>query len=147
MTFFTTAGLLAFIKWHDSGYGLFKWLCISAFCMGMAIGSKYNALIAWFFINLILMYSYAQDTERQMMALKYGLIFFVISIFVASPWYLKNYLLTQNPFYPLFNSFFQSWHHQPIQEILHSRTIQKTSGVGFLRLSSRLDILYRCFPS
>jgi len=39
-----------------------------------------------------------------------------------------------NPFYPLFNSFFQSWHHQPIQEILHSRTIQQISGVGFLQL-------------
>lgn len=134
MTFFTTASLLAFIKWRDSEYNLFKWLCISAFCMGMAIGSKYNALIAWFFINLILMYSYARDTERQMMALKYGAIFFAISAVVASPWYLKNYFLTQNPFYPLFNSFFQSWHHQPIQEILHSRTIQQTSGVGFFRL-------------
>lgn len=134
MTFFVTASALAFIKWRDSEYNLFKWLCISAFCMGVAIGSKYNALIAWFFINLILMYSYARDTKRQMIALKYGLIFFAISAVVASPWYLKNYFLTQNPFYPLFNSFFQSWHHQPIQEILHSCTIQQTSGVGFFRL-------------
>lgn len=134
MTFFTTASLLAFIKWRDSEYNLFKWLCISAFCMGVAIGSKYNALIAWFFINLILMYSYAKDTERQMMALKYGAIFFVISAVVASPWYLKNYFLTQNPFYPLFNSFFQSWHHQPIPEILQNQVQQKTSGVGFFRL-------------
>ena len=134
MTFFTTASLLAFLKWRNSEYNLFKWLCISAFCMGVAIGSKYNALIAWFFINLILMYSYARDTKRQMMALKYGLIFFVISIFVASPWYLKNYFLTQNPFYPLFNSYFQSWQHQPIQEIMNSKMIQQTSGVGFFRL-------------
>ncbi len=80
MTFFVTASLLAFLKWRDSEYNLFKWLCISAFCMGVAIGSKYNALIPWFFINLILMYSYAKDTEKQMMAIKYGLIFFVISI-------------------------------------------------------------------
>ncbi len=134
MTFFTTAGLLAFIKWRDSEYSLFKWLCISACCMGVAIGSKYNALIPWFFINLILMYSYAKDTEKQMMALKYGAIFFVISAVVASPWYLKNYFLTQNPFYPLFNSFFQSWHHQPIQEILQNQVQRKTSGVGFFRL-------------
>ena len=134
MTFFVTASLLAFIKWRDSEYNLFKWLCISAFCMGTAIGSKYNALIAWFFINLILMYSYARDTKRQTMALKYGLIFFTISILVASPWYLKNYFLTQNPFYPLFNSYFQSWQHQPIQEIMNSKMIQQTSGVGFFRL-------------
>ncbi len=134
MTFFTTASLLAFLKWRDSEYNLFKWLCISACCMGVAIGSKYNALIAWFFINLILMYSYARDTERQMMALKYGAIFFVISAVVASPWYLKNYFLTQNPFYPLFNSFFQSWHQQPIQEILQNQVQQKTNAVGFFRL-------------
>ena len=54
MTFFTTASVLAFVKWRDSEYSQFKWLLISSFCMGIAIGSKYNALIAWLILNLIL---------------------------------------------------------------------------------------------
>jgi len=45
MTFFTTASVLAFVRWRDSEYKQFKWLFISSFCMGIAIGSKYNALI------------------------------------------------------------------------------------------------------
>ena len=48
MTFFTTASVMAFIKWRDSEYSRFKWFLISSLCMGIAIGSKYNALIALF---------------------------------------------------------------------------------------------------
>ena len=46
MTFFSTGSVLAFVKWRDSEYRQIKWLLISSFCMGVAVGSKYNALIA-----------------------------------------------------------------------------------------------------
>jgi hypothetical protein len=134
MTFFTTGSVLAFIKWRDSEYGQFKWLLISSCCMGMAIGSKYNALIAWFIMNLILMLSYAKDTQRQIGTLKYGTMFFMITAIVASPWYLKNYFQTGNPFYPLFNSFFQSLHHQPIQEIIRHQAGEKIGQLSFFKM-------------
>jgi len=44
MTFFITGSVLAFIRWRDSEYSRFKWLLISSFCMGIAVGSKYNSL-------------------------------------------------------------------------------------------------------
>jgi len=134
MTFFTTASIMTFIKWRDSEYKKLNWFLISSFCMGMALGSKYNALIAWFILNLILMYSYVRDTHRQMATLQYGIMFFVVAVLVASPWYLKNYLQTGNPFYPLFESFFQSLHHQPVQEILHRQAIEKTGQVSFFQM-------------
>jgi hypothetical protein len=134
MTFFTTASVLAFVRWRDSEYKQFKWLFISSFCMGIAIGSKYNALIALFILNMILMLSYVRDTHRQMAALKYGILFFTITALVASPWYLKNYLLTENPFYPLFNSFFKSLHHKPVQEIVHGQAIEKIGQIGFFKI-------------
>lgn len=139
MTFFTTGSILAFIKWRDLEYRQIKWLLISSFCMGMAVGSKYNALIALMIMNLILMLSYVQDTSKQVAALKFGILFFMVSVLVASPWYIKNYFLTSNPFYPLFNSFFQSLHHQPIQEVLHRQAIQKVNQVSFFRLR---EIMY-----
>ena len=134
MTFFTTASVLAFVKWRDSKYGQFKWLVISSCCMGIAIGSKYNALIALFILNLILMLSYVRDTNKQIAALKYGIFFFAITVFVALPWYLKNYLQTNNPFYPLFNSFFQSLNHRPVQDIIHNQLVEKTSRISFFKM-------------
>ena len=139
MTFFTTASVMAFIKWRDTEYVRFKWLLISSFCMGIAIGSKYNALIAWFIVNLMLMFSYVRDTKKQLGALQYGLIFFIITILVASPWYLKNYFQTGNPFYPLFNSFFKLLHHPPVQEVLHGQAIEKTEQLSFFKMR---EVLY-----
>ncbi|MGD9082832.1 MAG: phospholipid carrier-dependent glycosyltransferase [Desulfobacterales bacterium] len=134
MTFFTTASVMAFITWRDSKYNALKWLLISSFCMGIAVGSKYNALIAMFIMNIFLMLSLVRDTHKQMPALKYGIMFFVIAVIVASPWYLKNYIQTGNPLYPLFNSFFQSLHHQQVQEILHHQVIKKTQEIGFFQM-------------
>jgi len=134
MTFFTTGSVLAFIKWRDSEYAKFKWLLISSCCMGMAIGSKYNALIAWVILNLILMLSYAKDTQRQIATLKYGITFFMITAIVGSPWYLKNFIQTGNPFYPLFESFFQSLHHQPVQEIIRHQASEKIGRLSFFKM-------------
>ena len=56
MTFFTTASILAFVRWRDGSYKDTKWLALSAVCMGLAAGSKYNAMIAWLFLNLIIVF-------------------------------------------------------------------------------------------
>jgi len=134
MTFFTTGSVLAFIRWRDSEYWQFKWFLMSSFCMGIAIGSKYNALIAWFIVNLMVMFSYVRDTNRQVGALQYGILFFVISALVASPWYLKNYLQTGNPFYPLFSSFFKLLNHQTVQGVLHGQAIEKAGKISFFEM-------------
>lgn len=134
MTFFSTAGLLAFIKWCDLEFKQIKWLLISSICMGLAIGSKYNALIALLILNLMVMYGYAHYTKRQLTAVKYGLIFLAVAVLIASPWYLKNLLQTGNPFYPLFNSIFQSINHTPVQEILHNEAAQKIGSLGFFQM-------------
>lgn len=134
MTFFVTAGVLSFVRWRDSAYGKFGWLFISSICMGIAVGSKYNALIAFMIMNLMLMHSYAKDTKHQTAALKYGIIFFAVTSLVASPWYLKNYILTQNPFYPIFDGFFKSLHHQPIQTILQQQVKESPGTIGFFQM-------------
>lgn len=108
LTFFTTATILAFIHWRDGKYKENKWLFISAITMGLALGSKYNALIAWFFLSFATVFVYSRDTGQQWKALRYGLIFFLVSLVVFSPWLVKNLILTGNPLYPLFNGFFQT---------------------------------------
>jgi len=140
MTFFTSGSVLAFIKWRDSEYSRFRWFLISSFCMGIAIGSKYNALIALFIVNMFLVLSFARDTRRQIKALQYGMLFFILTAFLASPWYLKNYFQTGNPFYPLFDSLFKSLHHHPVQDIVYRQAIEKTGQISFFKMR---EVMYR----
>jgi len=134
MTFFTTASVMAFIKWRDSEYSRFKWFLISSLCMGIAIGSKYNALIAWFIMSMLLMLSVVRDTHKQSAALWYGILFCVGTAFVASPWYLKNNLQTGNPFYPLYGGFFKSLNHHSVIEAASRHAIEKTPRINFFKM-------------
>ena len=108
LVFFITASILAFMRWRESEYKQYKWLLISSVAMGLALGTKYNALVAWFFLVLAVVFIHSRDVGDQWKAVKYGLIFFVISLFVFSPWLIKNIILTGNPLYPLFNGIFNS---------------------------------------
>lgn len=106
LTFFTTAAVLAFLHWRDRQYRELRWFVLSAVSMGLAAGCKYNAMIPWAFLNLAMIYCFAKDTEKQGAALGYGVLFFVVALLLVSPWYLKNYLMSSNPIYPLLDGVF-----------------------------------------
>jgi len=139
MTFFTTASVMAFIRWRDSEFKDIKWFLFSCLGMGIAVGSKFNALIAWFIVSMLLMLSIVRNTRSQAAALRYGILFFVVTALVASPWYLKNYFQTGNPFYPLFESFINSFHHHSFQETLQQQVTEKTGQVSFFKMR---EVLY-----
>jgi hypothetical protein len=134
MTFFTTGSVMAFIKWRDSEYQRIRWFLLSALGMGVAVGSKYNALIAGFILNMLLMMSVVRDTHKQTAALGYGTLFFIITAFSASPWYLKNYFQTGNPFYPLWGDLFKSLNHHPAIVAASRDTIEKTRHISFFKM-------------
>lgn len=106
LAFFTTVSVLAFIHWRTGSYEGFKWLLISSIAMGLALGTKYNALIAWVFLSFSVVFLYSRDTGEQRRAIRYGLIFFLVSLCLFSPWLIKNLILTGNPLYPLFKGLF-----------------------------------------
>ena len=80
LVFFTTASILAYLHWRNEEYKKNKWLVLSAIAMGLALGTKYNALIAWLFLTLAIIFFYSRDTEKQWPAIKYGAIFFLVSL-------------------------------------------------------------------
>jgi len=104
LCFFTTACILYFIRYRDSGFKEFRWLLVSSISMGLALGTKYNALVIWFFLTLSIVFIYSRDTKKQWESIRLGVIFFLISLAVFSPWLVKNMILTGNPLYPLFRS-------------------------------------------
>ena len=106
LVFFITTSVLSFMRWRAGEYKEYRWLLISSVAMGLALGTKYNALVAWFFLTLALVFICSRDIGNQWKAVKYGLIFFLVSLVVFSPWLIKNIILTGNPFYPLFPGVF-----------------------------------------
>lgn len=106
LIFFTTASMIAFIRYRDSQFKDFKWLFLASLTMGLALGTKYNALIALFFLSAAMVFIYSRDTKDQWKAIQCGLIFVLISFLFFSPWLIKNAILTGNPFYPLFQGLF-----------------------------------------
>lgn len=106
LVFFITASVISFVRWRSGEYKEYQWLLISSIAMGLALGTKYNALVAWFFLTLAMVFVYSRDTGNSEKAVRYGLIFFVISLVVFSPWLIKNTILTGNPLYPLFPGVF-----------------------------------------
>jgi 4-amino-4-deoxy-L-arabinose transferase-like glycosyltransferase len=110
LVFFTTASVLAYLRWRDSGYGEAKWLILSAACMGLAAGTKYNAIITWIFLNGAVCFLHARDTGKQLQAVRWAGVFFLVALAVVSPWLVKNLILKGNPVYPLLDSLFSFIH-------------------------------------
>jgi hypothetical protein len=74
--------------------------------LGSAIGAKYNSLIfsivaVGFFVALTHLSSISYRDKFQ----RYLALFFFLFL-AAFPWYLRNYIEFQNPFYPAFNELF-----------------------------------------
>ena len=121
--FFVFASLLALLKWHDSGARL-RWLILAAAACGLALGTKYTAVLDYFFLTILVPVLYsnmrreqrnnvksAAGTRDAVKALGWMVVFAAIAFAVFSPWAIKNYIWTQNPVYPLAQGFLNPGEH------------------------------------
>lgn len=138
LAFFTTVSVLAFIHWRTEGYEEFKWLLISSIAMGLALGTKYNALIVWAFLSFAVVFLYSRDTGEQWRAIRYGIIFFLVSLCVFSPWLIKNLLLTGNPLYPLFKGFLNAGINNVASDGSARSMVSGDAYMGMFRLREML---------
>ncbi|MFC1884958.1 ArnT family glycosyltransferase [Thermodesulfobacteriota bacterium] len=109
LIFFSTASLFLILKWKDSGFQL-KYLVASGVFCGLALGTKYNGLITFFLLNLFIPYlqsRYGKNEKSRTVNILFSTgAFFVISLLIFSPWMIRNFIWTNNPIFPLYNSFF-----------------------------------------
>jgi 4-amino-4-deoxy-L-arabinose transferase-like glycosyltransferase len=109
LIFFTTAALFSGAIWLEDT-GRTRWLVLAAVCSGLALSTKYNALVSFLLLSLLLPFFYLFRRENQhaeqLNAVKFGVLFVVISLLVFSPWLIRNYGLTGNPIYPLARGVF-----------------------------------------
>ena len=108
LVFFSTASILFLFQWVEKDFKL-KYLIISALLCGLALGTKYNALIVLFLLTLYIPFIYLryfqQSTRSQYRSICYGAFFMFVSLLLFSPWLIKNFIWTNNPLYPLFESW------------------------------------------
>ncbi|WP_332308503.1 glycosyltransferase family 39 protein [Desulfocicer vacuolatum] len=109
LMFFSTAALLALVKWIESKFKL-QFLLLAGACCGLAMGTKYNGLIVFFLLTMFVTFIFSrfnrQVSKAGIKSIAAGLIFGLVALTVFSPWMIRNYIWTKNPVYPLYNKFF-----------------------------------------
>jgi 4-amino-4-deoxy-L-arabinose transferase-like glycosyltransferase len=85
--------------WIENPDRNMKWLVISGLLMGFSLGSKYLALSAAATAVLVIVWEGHHLKLKQL--LKALILFSIPAVLIASPWYIKNWLLAGNPIYPL----------------------------------------------
>ncbi|PIE56638.1 MAG: hypothetical protein CSA34_03225 [Desulfobulbus propionicus] len=109
LIFFTTASLLWLLTWIDNNFPLRRLVGAGLFC-GLAMGTKYNGLVAFVLLTLMvpLLYLRCATTKPSSgRALLFAMIFALAALTASSPWLIRNYLWTSNPIYPLHNTSIQ----------------------------------------
>lgn len=118
LIFFSWLCLHSFLKWCDTEYKP-RYLIVAGVACGLALGTKYNALILLLIMAMMipLTYSWNQNKKisqhdlkgRNMHSLKgvyWGGTFILIALIIFSPWMIRNTIWKHNPVYPLFNNVF-----------------------------------------
>jgi hypothetical protein len=75
-----------------------RWLALAAVLCGLAMGVKYTSVILPITLALMIALRFRQEGLKE--TGKALLLFGLLAVVVASPWYLKNFFSTGNPFYP-----------------------------------------------
>ena len=113
LIFFTTAALFSIAIWLEDTDRM-RWLVLAAVCSGLALGTKYNALVSFLVLSLLVPFVYLfrfrhdDPHAKQFNAIKFGALFVAVSLLVFSPWLIRNYNLTGNPIYPLAQGVFSA---------------------------------------
>jgi hypothetical protein len=104
--FFSFASLLLLLKWAETGCKT-KFLIFSGVMAGLAMGTKYNALVTTALLTLFVpMLSARRGKGGFLRPVLHGLLFLLVALLVFSPWMARNYAWKKNPIYPLYDHAF-----------------------------------------
>jgi hypothetical protein len=123
LIFFSWMCIYFILKWFSQKYEI-RFLIFSALFCGLALGTKYNALLLLLIMVTMIPFFYsftqnkalaqndsARKNRNSLAGLVYGGIFILIALIIFSPWMIRNYHWKKNPIYPLYNNWFVSDKH------------------------------------
>jgi hypothetical protein len=113
LTLYSLAAVFAFINWCEHPQK--GWIVLVGFFSGLAVACKYTLLIlpvAGFFGILLVLNRRNNDNKTVF----HTLLLYLMALLVAgSPFYLKNWIVTNNPFYPFLYGIFGGRGWEPEQ--------------------------------
>jgi hypothetical protein len=142
--FFSTLSLFWLIKWIESGMERLKWLIFSAVAAGLCTGTKYTGAIFTIASVFLVGYFYSKRKDKSKYAPGLMAIYSIIVFILISPWLIRTYNATKNPFYPLLNSVFKpdiitvESNIQPPPNEYAARKMMGESGLKILAIPFRM---------
>ncbi|MBC2732969.1 MAG: phospholipid carrier-dependent glycosyltransferase [Desulfobacteraceae bacterium] len=160
VAFFGFASIYMVLRWIDSG---FKMRCLiwSGVWCGLALGTKYNALVILAILSLMVPYLRSRlDKGEKLLQQRLsegtksdqltdaGIVsprgslrsvilatvcFVGVALIVFSPWMIRNTILKQNPIYPMFNRVFNTEDSSDPEWSRTATMVQDTSGTMVVR--------------
>ncbi|MFH2063795.1 MAG: hypothetical protein ABIK15_01190 [Pseudomonadota bacterium] len=139
LIFFSFASLIYLLKWCSHGFRL-QFLFLSSLYCGLALGTKYNALILFVLLALLIPVAYSRSVPAESVssfaAMKYSAFFILIALLFFSPWMIRNYTWKKNPIYPLYHQFFSAEkvdREEEMEEGFKERSSEKRFGSFAIR--------------
>jgi hypothetical protein len=127
VTFYSMAAVFAFINWF--GRPEKGWLILSGVFSGLALAGKYTALFLPFIGLLGILWAARYYRFRFGGAFRLLLLYGFIVAIVGSPFYIKNWIVTGNPFYPFLYGIFGGRGWEPQQAQFYDYFVQSL-GMG-----------------
>ncbi|MBW1999066.1 MAG: glycosyltransferase family 39 protein [Deltaproteobacteria bacterium] len=131
LIFFSTASLLLLFKWAERGFQV-KALVLAAVLCGLSMGTKYNGLVTFLLLTLLVPFMYVRYGKDKrpgfIRPIAYCTLFVLVALAVFSPWMARNYHWKKNPVYPLYDAWFNPPVHAQTMES-NNENQQKSSGI------------------
>ena len=108
VSFYSFMSLYSIIYWFK--FPEKKWLILSGISCGIAVGTKYTAILVSFFILEMILFIHLYFIRKKSFinGLKYCTYFGFIVLVYFSPWLIKNIVYNKNPLHPFSCSIFES---------------------------------------
>ena len=127
VTFFTLAAIYSFFRWSEER--LTAWLILCGLFSGSAAACKYTALLLTPIGCLGILWLAKRSGNGARETFRHLALYAATALIAGSPFYLKNWIVTGNPFYPFFYGIFGGKGWDPDQARLYDLLIQNL-GMG-----------------
>lgn len=137
---YTMSALIAFITWRERQER--GWLLLCALFTGMALASKYTTLLIPILgvLGVLLVH---RDGEKGGAVFRDLALYILVTALFGAPFYIKNWIMTGNPFYPFLYGIFGGKGWDPEQARLYDGMVMfmgmGRSAVDYLLLPWNLS--------
>ncbi|MCX5819019.1 MAG: glycosyltransferase family 39 protein [Deltaproteobacteria bacterium] len=104
VTFFMLAAFYSFLRWSEQG--MTAWLILCGVFSGSAAACKYTALLLTPLGCLGILWCASRRKAETLHVLRLLALYVAAAFIAGSPFYLKNWVMTGNPFHPFFYGIF-----------------------------------------